>query len=487
MKYGIDVCSYQGLIDWGKVKKAGCQFAVLKCIRKDLNQDTAFARNVAGCRSNDIPISVYTYVYERDVTGAKKRAQAAVRSCQKQGVKGCVIWWDVEDKSIRKTGAASRYVLTKSIKAAREVITSAGYGFGVYCDADFYGSCLNAKEIGGKWWVAAYHGNPVTTFGTAPKYKKPVIATELCGWQYCSKGRISGIGGSVDLDLAYDGDFTEKATVETAETTSATGNPYPAPTITIASRVTAEALKLQRWVQQGEMVKAVQWELIRLGYSIGALDGIMGPKTDAAVEEFQGAAGLTVDKAVGRMTWAALVAAKEKPRNTNTVETPINWRERVAKAAKEVYPLCVGKVHGGTDVGKVVDLASLKKHKALSCNRMVSITLQEAGLLPKGVVLAHTEKAAGKKTVKDAVKNVVKLSHCEVHWFNKKFKDLPEKWKQAGCIYIQNSNACISAGGGKIWSCNRSKGYKYRGRGDYLRTDGYPFDSGILVVIVPKG
>ena len=49
MKFGIDVCSYQGEIHWARVKKAGCSFAVLKCIRKDLSPDTAFARNVKGC------------------------------------------------------------------------------------------------------------------------------------------------------------------------------------------------------------------------------------------------------------------------------------------------------------------------------------------------------------------------------------------------------------------------------------------------------
>jgi hypothetical protein len=53
-------------------------------------------------------------------------------------------------------------------------------------------------------------------------------------------------------------------------------------------------------------------------------------------------------------------------------------------------------------------------------------------------------------------------------------------------VYIQDSNACISAGGGKIWSCNKSVGERYKVRGDYLRTGGYPFTSKILCVIVPE-
>ena len=42
---GIDVSSYQGNIDWSKVKWAGVQFAILKIIRKDLNPDKTFEQN----------------------------------------------------------------------------------------------------------------------------------------------------------------------------------------------------------------------------------------------------------------------------------------------------------------------------------------------------------------------------------------------------------------------------------------------------------
>ena len=217
MKYGIDICSYQGKPNWAKVKKAGCGFAVLKCIRKNLAADTSFAYNVQGCAAQKIPVSVYTYVYENTPDGAVKRAKAAVKSCVAHGVKNCVIWWDVEERSVFKTGAAARAKATASILAACKVIEAAGYGFGVYCDADFYTGMLNAQDIGGKWWIASYGPNRVTTFGQKPDRKKPTIRNELCGWQYCSKGRVPGISGAVDLDVAYDDHFAsavKKAAVD---------------------------------------------------------------------------------------------------------------------------------------------------------------------------------------------------------------------------------------------------------------------------------
>ena len=39
---GIDVSSFNGNIDWTKVKQSGVEFAILKVIRKDLNPDVKF-------------------------------------------------------------------------------------------------------------------------------------------------------------------------------------------------------------------------------------------------------------------------------------------------------------------------------------------------------------------------------------------------------------------------------------------------------------
>lgn len=194
------------------------------------------------------------------------------------------------------------------------------------------------------------------------------------------------------------------------------------------------------------------------------------------------------DKPAPVATPEPVTTTAPKPATTPTsVKTQkTNYLTRTASAAKKVYPNAIGKVHSGSDASKVVSLSSLKSHHSLSCNRMMSITLQEAGLLDKGQIVSHTKKAKGKKTIADAVKNVKALKHCKVIWVNKLYRDLPAEYKRAGVAYIQNSNACVSAGGGRIWSCNRSKGYKYRSRSDYYRSSGYPFTSKILVVIVPE-
>jgi peptidoglycan hydrolase-like protein with peptidoglycan-binding domain len=53
-------------------------------------------------------------------------------------------------------------------------------------------------------------------------------------------------------------------------------------------------------------VRWLQYKLVRRTLSDQQIDGIFGPVTKKAVEEFQGYSGLTVDGIVGPATWAAL-------------------------------------------------------------------------------------------------------------------------------------------------------------------------------------
>lgn len=179
----------------------------------------------------------------------------------------------------------------------------------------------------------------------------------------------------------------------------------------------------------------------------------------------------------GKYLWAA---------EQNLTKKRKNYQNALYNAAVETYPKCIGCVHGGKNVGKVVSLATERKYKANSCNRQASIAMQEAGLLPVGCIVAHTPKRDGKKCIKDAVTGLENLKHCKALWVNKPYHKLHEELKSPGIVYVYNSNTAISGKDGHIFSCNKSKGYRYKDKSDYDRTSGYVKESNILVCLVPE-
>jgi len=87
-------------------------------------------------------------------------------------------------------------------------------------------------------------------------------------------------------------------------------------TVTTAAGNNAEVVKAD---------KAIQEELHEVGCYSGAIDGVFGPETDAAILAFQSASGLETDGEIGPETKAALsqaVAKKEKVCGSTATTTP---------------------------------------------------------------------------------------------------------------------------------------------------------------------
>lgn len=206
-KLGIDVSDNQGYIDWKKVKTAGVEFAILRSVRRSGNVDKQLASNIKGCLENNIPFDFYKFSYALSIAESIKEAKEVIAALAKLGVKASkdvVIWMDVEwDNQI----ALGKARLTEIVKVFEQEIVSAGFTFGIYMGKHHYSKdSLDVHAIGGHTWLARYYdGYNVKQFGVKPdeKYKPVAKDGQLWGWQFTSSGRVDGIKGSVDLDIAY--------------------------------------------------------------------------------------------------------------------------------------------------------------------------------------------------------------------------------------------------------------------------------------------
>ncbi len=227
---GIDVSSYQGVINWGKVADAGVQFAVLKVVRKDRNPDKQFENNWAGAAGAGVPVQgVYNYSYAVTVAKARRDAKAVLGILAGRTP---MVWLDVEDTVVKGLGQT----LAKIINAYGEIITAAGCRFGVYTGLSFYNSYIKpyADRITCPFWIARYPGSASMSITADPKdSERPRIVHDLYGWQYSHKGRVAGVSGYVDLNEFYIdvemGKATSSAmtyTVKSGDTLSAIAKKY---------------------------------------------------------------------------------------------------------------------------------------------------------------------------------------------------------------------------------------------------------------------
>lgn len=294
---GIDVSDNQGIINWADVAADGVKFAILRSVRGSGKTDYQFLNNVNGCRVNGIPFDVYKYAYALNEEKSIIEAEQVVALLKSTEIKACTVWHDMEDKTLH---ALSKTQLNSIVNAFKEVVEDAGYNYGTYCNLDWYKNVLDVKSLECPFWIARYPSNEKMSISNNPNSKyMPAVKDghELFGWQYSSKGTVSGINGNVDLNMIYmDIDRENSATTESY----VGNNPYPVPTYT---------LYRGRLGMSKDYVKWLQWEAKDLGFPMdnhGGIDGSLGEYTEKVISALQVWLGLADDKKCGPKTIAAL-------------------------------------------------------------------------------------------------------------------------------------------------------------------------------------
>lgn len=196
---GIDVSSYQGTIDWTKVKNEGYKFAIIRLGIGDnieSQDDTQLKNNINGCEKNGIPYGFYLVSYAERFEG-NESVQSEIEHTKRliQGTKPFAIFYDME---IDATSSLGKGTLTNFAIKYCDYFKNLGYQVGVYANKNWFTNYLDynlLKSKGYKIWLAHYGVN------------QPGLDCDI--WQYTDKGVVSGItANTVDLNTMYN-DFTQ--------------------------------------------------------------------------------------------------------------------------------------------------------------------------------------------------------------------------------------------------------------------------------------
>jgi len=118
------------------------------------------------------------------------------------------------------------------------------------------------------------------------------------------------VGGVFNTGKHTPAAITQPTTTTHATTPTRTTPTTPAATTPAGTSGPTTTLKPG---DNGSEVTKLQQALNRLGYSVGTVDGVYGPSTQAAVAKFQTASNLTSDGLFGPATLAALTSALQGP------------------------------------------------------------------------------------------------------------------------------------------------------------------------------
>ena len=185
----IDVSTWQGSIDFNKVKSAGYDYVIIRAgYGKEKSQkDNMFETNYKKAKSAGLKVGAYWFSYAMSPSTATAEADACL-SCIKGKKFELPVYYDMEYQPAMST-SNSNY--TKMAVNFCNKLKNNGFKSGVYSSASVYDYLLNRKTL----------KNNGISIWNAEWYTKPSITCDV--WQYSDTGRINGISTNVDLNYIY--------------------------------------------------------------------------------------------------------------------------------------------------------------------------------------------------------------------------------------------------------------------------------------------
>ncbi len=199
---GIDVSKWQGRPDWARIKASGVDFAMIRLGFRGANEyfgeDECAYYNLENADKNGVLTGVYFYSRATSEEDAREEAEWILDRIGKYAISMPVVMdYEMAGNSAQDT-AAHR---TDIALAFLNRVSSAGYQAMIYVPTEEFEDPLlwEKDRILREYpvWGARYDGK------VYPEVQHPNEAISYAMWQYSNTGKIDGISGNVDLDLAY--------------------------------------------------------------------------------------------------------------------------------------------------------------------------------------------------------------------------------------------------------------------------------------------
>ena len=187
---------WNGSIDWNAVKNSGISYVIIRSGYRGssagtLIVDPKFEANIKGASAVGLKVGIYFFSQAVDEIEAVEEASMVLGQIKKYTI-SYPVFIDVEASGGRGD-MIDRATRTAVCKAFCQTIQNGGYTAGIYSNKTWLEEKIDAASLGGyKIWLAQYAAAP--TYGG--RYDL---------WQYTPSGSVSGISGSVDLNISYMG------------------------------------------------------------------------------------------------------------------------------------------------------------------------------------------------------------------------------------------------------------------------------------------
>lgn len=259
---GIDVSKHNGNINWKKVKDDGIKFVIIRAGFGSSTIDEKFEEYIKGAIKENIDVGIYWFSYA--ISEEKARLEAVKCMEVIEPYKDQItypVFYDFEYDSVsyaKKQGVSiNKTKATTFAYAFLKEIEKGGYTPGLYTNIDFSNNYFfKSLQRDYDLWIAQY--------SSRCSYSESHVM-----WQYSESGRVSGIEGNVDLDYCYK-KYTNKKDNNNSTTNTKKDDDKDNDKEDSISKILVKSL-------QNALNKSYNCNL--------AEDGILGPKTKAAVEK----------------------------------------------------------------------------------------------------------------------------------------------------------------------------------------------------------